>query len=76
MKLGDAIESNPIVHTIGKYTGCVDPETNQLYPESDCERRKQMLNEGRYADAFFDIFWPTKTKEKDNAVHSDKTNSS
>lgn len=60
MNLGDKIEANPIVHTVGKLTGCVDPETDQLRPESPCAKRRQMLNEGRYADAFYDIFWPTK----------------
>lgn len=55
--LGDKISDNPIVHAIGKATGCVDPETNELRPESPCAKRRQMLNEGRYADAFYDIFW-------------------
>lgn len=54
--LGDRIASNPIVHTIGKITGCVDPETNELRPESPCAKRKQMLNEGRYVDAIKTVF--------------------
>lgn len=61
--LGDKIERNPIVHAIGKMTGCVDPETDQLRPESGCAQRRQMLNEGRYADALYDFLWPNKTKE-------------
>lgn len=61
--LGDRIAENPIVHAVGKMTGCVDPVTNNLRPESDCARRRQMLNEGRYAEAIFDVFWP-QPKEK------------
>lgn len=63
MNLGDKIAENPVVHAIGKMTGCVDPETNDLRPESDCARRRQMLNEGRYADAFYDFLWPNSNKE-------------
>lgn len=58
--LGDRIEANPIVHAVGKLTGCVDPKTDQLLTDSPCAKRKRMLNEGRYADAFFDVFWPQK----------------
>lgn len=60
MQLGTIISENPVVHTIGKVTGCVDPETDDLRPESPCAKRRNMLNEGRYADAFFDVFWPKK----------------
>jgi hypothetical protein len=34
-----------------------NPKTQQLLPESNCSKRKAMLNEGRYADTFYDIFW-------------------
>ncbi len=44
--LGDKIASNPIVHAIGKATGCVDPQTNQLKPESGCGKMKARLNAG------------------------------
>jgi hypothetical protein len=61
--LGDKIANNPIVHTIGRMTGCVDPITNQLKPESTCNKVRQDLNDGRYADAFYDRFW-TKAANK------------
>ncbi len=44
--LGDKIASNPIVHAIGKATGCVDPKTNQLKPESGCGKMRARLNAG------------------------------
>ena len=63
MKLGDAIEQNPIIHAIGKATGCVDPETNRLKPESGCAKRRESLN--KLSDALYDAFWPNnKQKEK------------
>ncbi len=45
-RLGDKIASNPIVHAIGKATGCVDAKTNQLKPESGCGKMKARLNAG------------------------------
>lgn len=56
--LGDKIASvaTPIARALD--LPCIDPETNELRPESPCAQRKRMLNEGRYADAFYDIFWP------------------
>jgi len=62
MKLGDAIEQNPVVHAIGKATGCVDPETNKLRPDSPCAKRKQWLNE--LSDSFYDQFFKTPTQEE------------
>ena len=56
MKLGDAIEKNRVVHAIGKLTGCVDPETDQLRPESRCAKRKAWLN--NFSDQMYDVFWP------------------
>jgi hypothetical protein len=58
MKTGDVIATiaTPIARMVG--ADCIDPETNELRPESPCAQRKRMLNEGRYADAFYDIFWP------------------
>jgi hypothetical protein len=44
--LGDKIASNPIIHAIGKATGCVDPNTNELKPESGCGKMKARLNSG------------------------------
>ena len=56
LNLGDAIEQNPIVHAIGKFTGCVDPETNQLRPDSRCAKTRNTLN--HLSDALYDVFWP------------------
>src|SRR5215831_2381762 len=58
MKLGDAISSiaTPIARALN--LPCIDPETNQLRPESGCNQARIALNEGRYADAFYDKFWP------------------
>lgn len=44
--LGDRIASNPIVHAIGKATGCVDKTTGKLKPESGCGKMRQRLNAG------------------------------
>jgi hypothetical protein len=65
--LGDKIASvaTPIARAL--QLPCVDPVTQELRPESKCSKRRAMLNEGRYADAFFDIFWqskPTQPKEE------------
>lgn len=70
MKLGDTIATvaTPIARALKM--DCIDPETNQLRPESPCAKRKQMLNEGRYADALYDVFWPSSAPkgENNNAV--------
>jgi len=59
MKLGDAISTiaTPIARALN--LPCIDPETNQLRPESRCNKTRLALNEGRYADAFYDRFWPS-----------------
>jgi hypothetical protein len=51
--LGDAIAkvATPIARAFG--LNCIDPQTNDLRPESPCAQRKRMLNEGRYADFLF-----------------------
>jgi len=54
MKLGESIEQNPIIHAIGKATGCVDPETNRLRPESNCAKARDRLNNG---ELFFSVMW-------------------
>ncbi len=64
--LGDIIASNIIVHTIGQLTGCVDSATNQLRPESTCNKVRIDLNEGRYADAFYDRFWRKAKQRRQN----------
>lgn len=64
--LGDILAANPIVHTIGLVTGCVDSKTNQLRPESTCNQVRIDLNEGRYADAFYDRFWKKAKQRRQN----------
>jgi len=63
MKLGDAISSvaTPIARALR--LPCIDPETNQLRPESRCNQARVALNEGRYADALYDRFW-TQSKNQ------------
>ena len=60
MNLGDKIATiaTPVARAL--HMGCIDPATKQLRPESTCNKVRQDLNEGRYADAFFDRFWPTE----------------
>ena len=65
MKLGDAIAWNPLVHAIGRVTGCIDPITNQLRPESGCAGRRNALND--FSDAIYDRFW-TNNKHKGDAM--------
>ncbi len=59
--LGDKIADNPIVHAIGRATGCVDPATNKLRPDSPCNKVRTDLNEGRYSDAVYDFFHRKQT---------------
>lgn len=44
VRIGDVFASNPIVHAIGKATGCVDPATNMLRPESNCAKMRDDFN--------------------------------
>lgn len=67
MGLGDVIEKNPIVHAIGKATGCVDSKTNKLRPDSPCAKRKEALN--NFSDAIYDGLWK-KAKETYDKLHS------
>lgn len=55
MKLGDAVAmiATPIARTFG--LPCVDPETNELRPESKCNKRIQRLN--NFSDSFWDQFF-------------------
>lgn len=64
--IGDKIAANSIVHVIGLATGCVDPITNKLRPESTCNQVRIDLNEGRYADAFYDRFWSKAKQRRQN----------
>ena len=67
MKLGDMVAKNPIVHVIGKVTGCVDPTTNDLLPDSPCAKRRESLN--NFSDAIYDHVWE-KAKEIYDKLHS------
>ncbi len=64
MKLGDAISAvaTPIARALS--LPCIDPETQQLRPESGCSKRKDMLNQGRYIDAVYNLFWSTNNKKE------------
>ena len=46
IKAGDKIAANPIVHVIGKMTGCIDPITKQLKKDSACNKMKTRINAG------------------------------
>jgi hypothetical protein len=48
MKLGTKIETNPIVHAVGKMTGCVDPVTHKLNPESNCAKMRDDFDNAQY----------------------------
>src|SRR5438552_182643 len=62
MNLGDKIASNPIVHALGRATGCVDPDTNDLRSESPCAKARNRLNNGEnlFTVIYDRIFSPTK----------------
>ena len=63
--LGDKIASvaTPIARALG--LPCIDPETNDLRPDSPCAKAKANLNAGmNLADAFYDAYFkPPKPKE-------------
>jgi len=65
MKLGDSISTiaTPIARALN--LPCIDPETNQLRPESRCNKARIAMNEGRFADAFYDRFWPETKNRKE-----------
>ncbi len=48
MKTGNAIASvaTPIARTLGM--GCIDPETKELRPESNCAKMRQDFNNAQY----------------------------
>jgi hypothetical protein len=58
MKLGDAFASvaTPIARTLN--FGCIDPLTQELYPDSNCEKRRQWLND--FGDAIYDELYQPK----------------
>lgn len=69
MKLGDAISTvaTPIAGALGM--DCVDQETGQLKPESQCAKRKAKIND--YSDAIWDFLWPS-SKDKQQ-IEENKT---
>lgn len=64
--VGDKIASmaTPIARALR--LPCIDPETRELRPESGCAQRREMLNQGRYADAFFNVFWPNHKERNED----------
>lgn len=60
MGLGDVIAENPVVHAIGRLTGCVDPETNVLIEGSPCDKRRIRLND--WSSALYDELFELKKK--------------
>jgi len=64
MKLGNAIASvaTPIARAL--HMPCIDPVTQQLRPESGCSKRKEMLNRGQYANAFYSFFAADKIRKQ------------
>ena len=63
--LGDKIHEKLLPIARAVHAPCIDPETNDLRPDSPCAKRIDMLNEGRYAEAFYDVFWPSKPEPKE-----------
>lgn len=74
MKLGNAISTvaTPIARAL--HLPCIDPETNQLRPESGCAKRRDALNQ--FSDTLYDVFWTTKEKGNNNAIRDNETNRS
>lgn len=59
-----AVIATPLARAFG--LPCIDEETKQLRPESACNDRIYLLNQRRYAEAFYTFFRASKqnTKEK------------
>lgn len=63
MKLGDLISTvaTPIARAMG--ADCIDPETNELRPESPCAKAKNRLNNGEpLFTVLYDRFFEQRTK--------------
>ena len=63
MKLGDtiALAATPIARALE--LPCIDPETQQLRPESRCNKQRLWLND--FGDSLYDeLFQPKKRKEQ------------
>ncbi len=67
MKTGDAIAAiaAPIARALN--LPCIDPQTNQLRPDSPCAKRRDALN--NFSDAVYDSVWE-KAKEIYDKLHS------
>ena len=63
INLGDMIAAGATPIARALELPCIDPVTRQLRPESICNKVRMDLNEGRYADAFYDRFF-RKPEEK------------
>ena len=60
-KIGDKIASvaTPIARALGM--GCIDPQTNQLRPESGCAKMRDNLNAGmNFTDAIYQRWFAVK----------------
>ncbi len=68
--IGDAIANNPIVHAIGRATGCVDPETDRLNPESPCAKRRDALNQ--FSESVYDWLFQSKSNGDKNMADEQK----
>jgi hypothetical protein len=69
--LGDLISSvaTPIARAL--HMDCIDPETNDLRPESPCAKAKNQLNQGVPVwDVFYERFFgqPEKKEEKNMQI--------
>src|SRR5215475_5624129 len=55
MQLGDAVSAiaTPIAKVLN--LDCIDPETNDLRPESGCAKRKQLMND--FSKAIYEKFF-------------------
>lgn len=67
MKLGDAVSAvaTPIARALN--LGCIDPETNDLRPESPCAKRKALLN--NLSDKMFDTFFAKETMKQEYIIN-------
>lgn len=71
MKKGDVIAAiaTPIARALK--LPCIDPKTQELRPESTCNKVRIGLNEGRYADAFYDRFWSKDDSQQKGTIMED-----
>ncbi len=69
MQLGDSISSvaTPIARALN--LDCIDPQTNDLRPESPCAKRRNALNQ--FSESVYD--WLFQPKQKGNNNMTDET---